>query len=579
MIKSGSVTALGVALAFAASSASFAAVHRVPADFGTVAAAVAAAAAGDTVKVAAGTYFEHVVLKDGVELRGGYDGTYNDPADPASNVTMIHGSGTGPAITAIGMGSGTIVNGLTLTGGGGSPGAGVIVTGGSPVFTDNRISGNRQAGIAGGVFISGGSTARFQSNTVKNNSSQGSGGAFHVQNSTPLLLSNLIEDNVAPGAGGGVYLYTSAAVCSLNTFRNNRAGNGGGGAVRLQNTSGARISGGEMRDCVAAFGGGVFVKDASSVTMTGVALIDCRADWSGASSDTTTHHGGGLAVAPFCSATATNCTFERCEAVGSTARGGAVYGRQATVSVTGAGDPTDGSPDAYMIDCTSDYRGGGVWVDNCTGTFARIMLDNCSAVGQGGGMYVFESTYDIDQNLFIDCAADDGGAILLAATRNPPPTSNVRNNTIFGCRASTSTKAGGIGHYGPNTNPAVRLATIAGTIISNTMVGACLACANGSKPIVQCTTVFQDPSNPAAALVNTNCTSAFSGDSSNRTGNPLFCGSGLFTLQSCSQDAGATCAGALPGLPDRGASTGSNCACLLVSLQHESWGHIKARYR
>ncbi|HMB71851.1 MAG TPA: right-handed parallel beta-helix repeat-containing protein [bacterium] len=584
MMKTGSVSALGAALALAVSTASHAGVHRVPADFGSIAAALSAASAGDTVKVAAGTYFEHVTLKDGVELRGGYDGSYADPSNPSFNVTQISGSGIGAAITASGMSSATIVDGFKLSGGGGSPGAGVIVTGGAPVFTNNDISGNRQAGIAGGVYIAGGSAARFESNDVRNNSSQGSGGGFHVENSTPLLLSNLIEANVAPGSGGGVYLFKSAAVCSLNVFRDNRAGNGGGGAVRVQYTTGARIVGSEIRNCVAAFGGGIFVKDASTVTVTDCDFIDCRADWSGASSDTTTHHGGGIAVAPFCSMIATDCGFERCEAVGSTARGGAIYGRQSTVSLTGAGDPTS-MPDAYILDCSSDYQGGGVWLDACSGTFARIAMDNCSAAGRGGAMYVamsVSSALDIDQNLITGCSADDGGAILLTSTVSPGRATNIRNNTIFGCSASSATKAGGIGHYGPATTPPSKLAVIAGNIIANTMVGSCASCATRSKPIINCTTIFQDPSNSAAALFNADCISAFGGDSSNSTGDPRFCGPGLYTLQSCSPaagTAGAGCPNALPSLPDRGASTGSACACLLVSIEEESWGRIKARYR
>ena len=145
---------------------------------GSISATLAAAVSGDRVLVEGGTYLEHVTLKNNVQLRGGYDASFSEGTrDPAVNRTIIDGSGTGPAITSgAGIGSGAIVDGFVLSGGGGSPGAGILVTGGSPVFSHNEISGNPRAGIAGGAYVTSGSTARFDSNVFRNNSSAGSGG-------------------------------------------------------------------------------------------------------------------------------------------------------------------------------------------------------------------------------------------------------------------------------------------------------------------------------------------------------------------------------------------------------------------
>ncbi len=50
-----------------------AAIHHVPSQFNTISKALDAAVSGDTVKVANGSYFEHISLKEGVTLQGGWN--------------------------------------------------------------------------------------------------------------------------------------------------------------------------------------------------------------------------------------------------------------------------------------------------------------------------------------------------------------------------------------------------------------------------------------------------------------------------------------------------------------------------
>jgi hypothetical protein len=62
------------------------------------------ALSGDTVRVAAGTYFENITLKDGVMLRGA-----------GAKVTRIDGGGDGSVVIANNLGTGAVLDGFTLT--------------------------------------------------------------------------------------------------------------------------------------------------------------------------------------------------------------------------------------------------------------------------------------------------------------------------------------------------------------------------------------------------------------------------------------------------------------------------------
>jgi hypothetical protein len=563
---------------------------RVPVDHPTIAAALAAAGAADRVVVQAGTYFESVVLKNDVELRGGYDATFQDATrDPSLNVTILHGGGVGAAVTANAVNSATIVDGFLITGGGGSPGAGIVVNGGSPVFVNNEITGNRQSGVAGGVYIQGGSTARFEGNNVHDNSSKGSGGGFHILNSAPVLIANTIEDCVAPNAGGGIYVFNSAVYCSAAVMRGNRSGEGGGGAIRIQATaSGARFADCTIDACTSPYGGGILVKDAANVVLSDCDITNCTADPYGAAPQ---QLGGGLAVFPFCSANLIDVRFDQCAATGAlTSFGGAVYCQVGTLTLDGV-DATDPSPTASITGCRADFRGGAIYADSSSGIVQRVFIANCTAGDVGGGIHIEESTFTIQENVITDCSANDGGGISIRGIFGGSPQSLVLNNTIFRCSAVlTGGAGGGILHVGPANKSNAR---IAGNLISHTVNGACVRCRSvsgtgtASKPSINCTTMHVDPSNPTTTPIaagDGSCSSAFASDASNRTGDPLFCGAMPFHLQSCSPDVNSlgalNCFVAVTGRLDRGAAwTESHCGCGITSLEPASWGMIKSLYR
>jgi hypothetical protein len=583
-------TAAAFAALLALASPTLAGDLRVPLDHPTIASAIAAAGAADRVVVQAGTYSENIVLKNGVEVLGGYDASFQDATrDPSVNVTTIDGGGIAAAVTANNSTSATVCDGFRITGGGGSPGCGVLVTGGSPRFANNEITGNRQAGAAGGVYISGGSTATFENNNVHDNSSLGSGGGFHILNSAPVLIANTIEDCVAPNAGGGIYAFNSAVYCSAAVMRANRSGEGGGGAVRIQATpSGARFADCTIDACSSPYGGAILVKDAANVVLSDCDITNCSADPFGAAP---LQAGGGLAIFPFCSATLTDVRFDQCSATGAgNSFGGAVYCQTGSITFDGV-DATDPAPSASMTGCSAGFRGGAMYADSSSGVVQGVFIANCSAGDVGGGIHIEESTFTVQENVISGCTANDGGGISIRGVFGTSPQSLVLNNTIYRCTALlTGGAGGGILHVGPANKNNAR---IAGNLISHTLNGACVRCrpvsgtGTGSKPSINCTTLHVDPSNPTTTVIATgdgSCASAFSSDASNRTGDPLFCQTPPFQLQSCSPDvnslAALNCFVAVAGRLDRGAAlTETHCGCGVFALESVSWGMVKSLYR
>jgi len=195
-----------------------------PADYRVIQDAIDAAAAGDVVAVAAGTYRENLLLKTGVAVVGA-----------GSSVTTVDGGRLGSVARLIACDAGTRLEGFRLTGGQAGSGGGVRIDGGSPVIRFNEIVGNH-ATLGGSYLYSygGGVAALHSAATVSDNllSSNDAdyGGGLHVEGGSPRIIRNLITGNTA-GAGGGVDAYALSAadaVIAANTITSNTAKFGGG---------------------------------------------------------------------------------------------------------------------------------------------------------------------------------------------------------------------------------------------------------------------------------------------------------------------------------------------------------------
>jgi len=252
--------------------------------------AICVASSGDAVSVAPGTYPEAIRMKPGVSVTsqgGAAVTTINSSGKPCTDSSFCaKRTGTKCSVVTFSVGHtpATVLDGFTLTGGGGqdpnapvvtagggifvfsSPtirnniiqnnvltgtrrqfvGGGIYVSVGAPVITNNTIAGNRAVpaagvsgattfGYGGGIYSSFFSTPQITGNTIQGNRagdpnlafSLGAGGGvavFAPDANTPgtvVIDRNLIADNVTDTEGGGVSLGSLANTIRESVVTNN----------------------------------------------------------------------------------------------------------------------------------------------------------------------------------------------------------------------------------------------------------------------------------------------------------------------------------------------------------------------
>ena len=206
----------------------------------TISAAITAAAASTpaNVLVAEGAYSvtsgsTHIVMQEGISLYGGhYAGfTARDPAAHATTITDASASGgtlaapnraveAGSTITAA-----TVIDGFTLTGGGGDVSSAVFVTnGGAPTVTGNIINGGSGGNISVGIHNSSLSLSAIQSNTINGGSGGVDSYGIFNDSSSPAISGNTIN-----AGSGGINSYGIRNGAAFASIQNNTIDGGGGG--------------------------------------------------------------------------------------------------------------------------------------------------------------------------------------------------------------------------------------------------------------------------------------------------------------------------------------------------------------
>jgi len=250
------LTVVAVIALIAPQVADAATIH-VPTDYPTIQAAINAAANGDTVQVAPGTYHENINFM-------GKAITVISTGGPQT--TIIDGGQAGPVVTVdTGEGLASVLNGFTIQNGFGTPnsgydgggilirgssptiinniiahnqacsGAGMAVYGGSPLIKGNTIDHNVQGGCSGGtdgggILLQAAGSAQIIGNIITNNTIYFDGGGIGLfAAGTPTIQGNIISGNSATDMGGGISMVNSSdANIVENLITNNTAPEGGG---------------------------------------------------------------------------------------------------------------------------------------------------------------------------------------------------------------------------------------------------------------------------------------------------------------------------------------------------------------
>ena len=193
---------------------------QVPGDYPTIAEAIDAAVAGDTINIAAGTYYETdlAVGDANITLRGeaNADGTPAVTIDAQQQGRVFEMVGvTHPPPGIPGL---VVFDTMVITGGSvSSNGGGVSITTCSPVFRNCTITQNSCTGNGGGVYVRHNAEGapwaqahvKFIDCTIIGNDAQDGGGMFSSSNgfgvgARPTLVGCVVTENTASSGIGGI---------------------------------------------------------------------------------------------------------------------------------------------------------------------------------------------------------------------------------------------------------------------------------------------------------------------------------------------------------------------------------------
>ncbi len=196
-----------------------AAVRRVPSQYKSIGKALEAAKPGDKILVAKGTYFEHIVLKPGIRLEGGWNSSFSK-RDPKRFETVLDGKNEkGPVVIGADqavLDGFTIIHGSLLVKGDKSLGSGIYCDKTSPIITNNVIRNNEPSG----VFLSG-SKAKVLKNRIYDNAQAG---VYAEKGSDVQVYGNIIYGNNYSGVSTGKPPVSDLDVRNNTIFQNKRSG-------------------------------------------------------------------------------------------------------------------------------------------------------------------------------------------------------------------------------------------------------------------------------------------------------------------------------------------------------------------
>lgn len=246
---------------------------HVPSRHATIAAALAAAATGDRVVLAAGVYHEHGLdLPSGVTLLG-------MPSAPAA--VVIDAGGNGRVMQAEQLEMPVTIKGVTLTGGradGGNAhedsGGGLMVDDATVRLEDVIVTGNFAAGNGGGLRVAGGVLDLVRCEVRGNTAGRGGGGLEACYGAACSIADAVFEANAAAWGGAVAVRFGSDAVVTGSRFEHNRAidAPGLGGALLCDLEASLMMTASLLARNEANYGGGFYAATGAETDLTMVTI-------------------------------------------------------------------------------------------------------------------------------------------------------------------------------------------------------------------------------------------------------------------------------------------------------------------
>jgi predicted outer membrane repeat protein len=258
----------------------------VPSQFSSVAEAIAVTCAGDTVRVAPGTYLESGLGFGGRSIVV----TGTAPLDSAVvAATVIDGAGARTPVFRFDQAElpAALLTGVTITGGSAEKGAGICCFGASPtvahcIVRDNHNESGYQSG--GGVYCEDPMNLHIRDTLLEDNSSD-LGGGISCRGGVVEVERCVIRDNSATFSGGGVRSSGTTLLTRECLFVGNSATDGGGLNLLLESYRDATMIRCDLLNNHAqADGGGIRIQGtvASDVTLSGLRCVGNSATRGGA---------------------------------------------------------------------------------------------------------------------------------------------------------------------------------------------------------------------------------------------------------------------------------------------------------
>jgi len=223
----------------------------------SIQAAINAVVDGDTVLVHDGTYVENInFLGKAITVK-----SVNGAA------STINGNGSSSVVTFNhGEGSGSVLDGFTITNGYAAMGGGIYCDSSSPTISNCTISENTSTNAGGGISCWNSSSPIITNCTVSENRARFNGGGISCYGTCSPIITNCTIIGNTSGWGGGISCGYSSSPSITNCTVSANAGSLGGG-ISCDTSCSPTMTNCIVTGNTASTGGGIYCYSASSPTI------------------------------------------------------------------------------------------------------------------------------------------------------------------------------------------------------------------------------------------------------------------------------------------------------------------------